>query len=188
MKNLVTLFLLLSLQISAQSKRDTVQPGYYATVDSAFKLVRVSIQKKGDPVLHVTDVEGKLTTVLIRQIVSLPKGSIVIYDENPHRSLSYIIGDTNTVPAERYQVTTTVMSRAQIANHVLDPNTICFDISMPVRNIYVSSHVNGNGIPLDLKTQIYGLRPGDRVVFENVKTRQADGSVRTTSFSYVVGK
>jgi hypothetical protein len=195
----ILLFCFATVNVASQSsglKVDTVQRGYYIMPDTSWNSFVVTIYLNGVAVDEMVS-GNKLPAGKILCIIAADTGTRVTYHKaingvadvyNSPPSREYIIGRKNSVTDVVDGRTDTIrITASDLAEIHLDTSVTAFAVSVPINGMSKVFGCAGNTIAQEHKAFIRSLQPGQKVFFQMLLVRNADGSTyRIPQMNYVI--
>ena len=138
--------------------------------------------------LEMFNMQGNsLSSETISQIGVLKNGSVVVYSEITvlskgtfvkSKSVRYVIGARNSVPALRDPSLPDTLSAAEIGAIVLDKEVFSFQIVFVLEGAVYDFEMTGNGVAPTVKDKLLTLPAGTKVWFESIKSEDGTGAKR----------
>jgi len=185
-----------AISFAQNVKTDTVKRGCYIPLDSNVMSCKIGITPAGKK-LQLTTISGnKIPDSTISVIGHLEPGSEVVYSEltvfnngilQKASGVRYVIGNKNTRSVKRDVTYPDTLAAKEIAAIVLDKHVYSFSVSWIINGAMYNYDFTGNGVFGDAKTAIEALPPGTKVWFENIRSREDNGTsiIRPTEIHVV---
>lgn len=174
-------------QNSPEIRTDTVKQGFYIPLDSNVVSCKVGILPQGGKLEMINMQGNSLSSETISQIGVLKNGSVVVYSEITvlskgtfvkSKSVRYVIGARNSVPALRDPSLPDTLSAAEIGAIVLDKEVFSFQIVFVLEGAVYDFEMTGNGVAPTVKDKLLTLPAGTKVWFESIKSEDGTGAKR----------